>query len=137
MNKKIINIVILICSFWLVFSLISNVYAVTSDDINVFSGDLTNVTSGKTVIQNVIGAVLSVVRIVGAAIAIIILIVIACKYIIASAGDRADIKKYAFNYIIGALILFAASGVLGIVQNMVNDLLGEPATTAPSSGVSA
>ena len=39
----------------------------------------------------------------------------------ASAGDRADIKKYAVNYIIGAIILFGTTGILGIVQNFVKN----------------
>ena len=32
----------------------------------------------------------------------------------------ADIKKYAMNYVIGAIILFGAAGILGIIQRFVN-----------------
>ena len=41
----------------------------------------------------------------------------------AAPGDRADIKKYAMNYVIGAMILFGAAGILGIVQRFVNTAL--------------
>ena len=47
------------------------------------------------------------------------LVVVACKYIIASAGDKADIKKYAFNYIVGAIILFASATIVTIVRTFV------------------
>ena len=63
--------------------------------------------------------VLDVVRLVGAAVAVVMLMTIAAKYMIASSGDRADIKKYAFNYVIGAIILFAASGILTIVRDTI------------------
>lgn len=91
-----------------------------------FKGDTTNVVDAKTAATNIVGSILAVTRTVAAAIALVILIVIACKYIIASAGDRADIKKYAINYIIGAVILFAASGILSIIKSAVDDSLGNP-----------
>ena len=31
-----------------------------------------------------------------------------------------DIKKYAMNYVIGAVILFGASGLLGLAKNFVD-----------------
>lgn len=86
-------------------------------------GNTSNVTDATDASKEIITSILSVVRIVAAAIAIIILIVIACKYILASAGDRADIKKYAVNYIIGAIILFGASGILSIIKELIGDAL--------------
>lgn len=76
---------------------------------------------GSKAITNIIAAVLGIVRTAGAAVAIIMLMTIAAKYIMASAGDRADIKKYAANYVIGAIILFGTTGILGVVQNFVNN----------------
>ena len=81
-------------------------------------GGSDNPTGSEAIVQ-IISAVLSVIRVAGGGIAVVILMVIAAKYIMASAGDRADIKKYAMNYIIGAIILFGATGILGIVQEFV------------------
>ena len=86
------------------------------------SGDSLGTT--KQTATNIISTILDVVRLVGAAVAVIILIVIACKYIIASAGDRADIKKYAINYVIGAIILFATTGILSLIKQFIEDSLG-------------
>ncbi len=70
-------------------------------------------------IKDILKAILTVTRIVGVFIAVAILMIVACKYIIASAGDRADIKKHAISYIIGAVILFATSGIAGILQDII------------------
>lgn len=86
-----------------------------------FSGKDASGIEGSAAITKIISAVLSVVRTAGAAVAIIILMTIAAKYIMASAGDRADIKKYAVNYVIGAIILFGASGILGLVKDFVDN----------------
>lgn len=76
---------------------------------------------GKSAITNILSASLQVIRIAGSGIAIIIIIVIGIKYAIASAGERADIKKYAITYVIGALILFGASGILGIIKQIIDE----------------
>ena len=86
-----------------------------------FSGADASSIDGADAITKIISAVLGVVRTAGAAVAVIILMTIAAKYIMASAGDRADIKKYAVNYVVGAIILFGASGILGLVKDFVDN----------------
>lgn len=66
--------------------------------------------------------VLSVAQIVGTAVAVIMLIVLAIKYISAAPNDKADIKKHAVVYIVGAIVLFAASALLGIVKNFAGGI---------------
>ena len=68
----------------------------------------------------IIGSVLAVVKASGVTTAVVILMVIGIKYIMASAGDRADIKKYAVKYVIGALILFSATGLISIAQRVIS-----------------
>ena len=50
------------------------------------------------------------------------LIVLAIKYISAAPGDKAEIKKHAVVYVVGAIILFAATGILGIVKNFATNI---------------
>ncbi|MCX4255158.1 MAG: hypothetical protein OSJ63_07870, partial [Bacilli bacterium] len=111
MKKSLKRISIIILSILMILSLFSNTLAAGAKD---FTGEMSGdgVTDAKNSAVSILSSVLGVIRTAGAAIAVIILIVIACKYIIASAGDRADIKKYAVNYIIGALVLFGSSGIL-------------------------
>ena len=68
-------------------------------------------------VQNIIGGILTVVQVVGSGIAVIMLIVLAIKYISAAPSDKAEIKKHAVVYVVGAVVLFAATGIIGIVRN--------------------
>lgn len=110
---------ILIICLLIISSFLSNAFAISEDEVkNNFKGTAPS-GEAKTTSQNVLKSIVTVTRNIAAAIAIVILMIIACKYILASAGDRADIKKYAVNYIIGAIILFGASGLLDIIQTFV------------------
>lgn len=126
--KLIKKVMIFLIAALLIFVFIGNVYSVTEEQIKTFSGTTENVGDAKNATSQVINGLISATRVIGAAIAIIILMVIASKYILASAGDRADIKKYAVNYIIGAVILFAATGILGIIQTFVFEAVGTETT---------
>lgn len=69
-------------------------------------------------VNKIIGTIITVVQIIGVGVAIIMLIVLAIKYISAAPSDKAEIKKHAVVYVVGAVVLFAASGILGIIKNL-------------------
>lgn len=71
--------------------------------------------------QNVVGAALQIARIVAVGIALIMLAVLGIKYMSSAPGEKAEIKKYAVVYIVGAVVLFAASGILGIIKNFADE----------------
>ena len=109
----------------LIFSLSSNFSFVKAtgaawDDVAQFDN------KGNTGLDesatNILGAIISVVQIIGTGVAIIMLLVLAMKYMIAAPGDRADIKKHAVVYVVGAVILFGASGILGIIKNFTQNI---------------
>lgn len=68
------------------------------------------------------GMFLSVAQIIGTAVAVVMLIVLAIKYISAAPNDKAEIKKHAVVYIVGAIVLFAASGLLGIIKSFTSGI---------------
>ena len=111
-NLKIFSI-ILILLFVVLIS--NNTYAAVKD----FSGASEGL-EGVDTVTTIIGTVLTVVRTVGMGVAIIILIFLGCKYMLASTGERAEIKKYAIHYVTGAIILFAASGLITIIRDAVS-----------------
>ena len=87
-------------------------------DVGSFELDKTGKTVPTTVTNltdQTMGTAISVARTVGIGAAITILMVIAVKYMLASPGDRADIKKNAVPFVIGAVVLFGASGILGLL----------------------
>ena len=93
----------------------------TAADVTQFSsyGDESGAASS---FQKIIGSVITIVQVIGTGVAIIMLIVLAIKYISAAPGDKADIKKHAVVYVVGAIVLFAASGILGIVKNFASNI---------------
>lgn len=125
MGKKSIKIIaFLLMAILLVASLSPLVLAAGStDDYDVSQFDnMTDNSGAKTSMQNIIGAIISIVQVIGTGVAIIMLIVLAIKYISAAPGDKAEIKKHAVVYVVGAVVLFAASGILGIVKNFAGNI---------------
>lgn len=115
MKNKLLKIIILVMYALLMLSIVSNVYAAISDS---FTGEMQENVDVDPVVQ-IFSAVLFIIRMAGTAIAVVILMIIACKYMIASAGERADIKKYAMSYIIGAIIMFGTAQIAGLLQQVI------------------
>ncbi len=128
---KIVKIITSILIFVL---LLSNLYSYATDDgesviKQIYNGSIqSEATNSKDMVVKIISSILNIVRIVGSTVAVTMLLTVACKYIIASAGDKADVKKYAINYIIGALILFGASGIITLAKNFIDASFSEAGT---------
>ncbi len=75
--------------------------------------DSTNAT--KTV-RSVLGTILVAVQIVAMTVAVVILLVLAMKYMAAAPGEKADIKKSFFVYVVGAVVVFGAIGILRVIE---------------------
>lgn len=75
--------------------------------------------------SNIMNIILGITQVIGIAIAVIMLIVLAIKYISAAPGDKAEIKKHAVVYIVGAVVLFGAAGLLGIIRNFTNETVNK------------
>lgn len=117
------KVLIILINFILLFSLVYMMCfsSHAAFDLSAtYGGDVDKVGNAVDATQTVLATILSVLRIVAAAVALVIIIVIACKYMLASAGDRADIKKYAINYVIGAFILFGATALLSIAKEFID-----------------
>lgn len=80
-----------------------------------------SITASSSTLQGcmstITGSILGIVQTIGMAVAIIMLVVLAIKYISAAPNDKAEIKKHAVVYIVGAIVLFAASGIVGLIKN--------------------
>ena len=127
MVKKTFKILIVIMFVMiLLFSFSSVVNASGFDFSGKIQGYLENPSVAGTAassVGNVAGTVVGVIQVIGTGIAIIMLTVLAMKYMISAPGDRAEIKKHAVVYVIGAVVLSGASGLLGIIYNFAqNDI---------------
>ena len=125
MKKKTIKAISLILMAILTIAVLSQGVFATDEssdsyNLNQFTGQGNN--AAESSVKNVIGAIISLAQIIGTGVAIIMLIVLEIKYISAAPGDKADIKKHAVVYIVGAVVLFAATGILEIIKNFASNV---------------
>ena len=73
-------------------------------------------------VKSIAGSILGIMQVVGVAVAIIMLIVLAIKYMSAAPNDKAEIKKHAVVYVIGAVVLFASAGILEIIKGFADTI---------------
>ena len=102
---------------------ISNAYS--AQDFADKAKEKLGATSSAAIVNttgNVMGTIVGIARVVGTGVAIIMLTVLAMKYMMSAPGERAEIKKHAIPYVIGAVILFASTGILGIIADFGKDI---------------
>ncbi|MBR3882521.1 MAG: hypothetical protein IKJ36_04565 [Clostridia bacterium] len=120
MNKKIIKALALLCMIAVAVSMmIVPVYADYSSEMSslISTADNTTVNTGASnTATNVVATVISSIRIIGVCFAVVMLLTVAMKYMSAAPGDKADIKKSAVAYVVGAIVLFAVTGILTIIE---------------------
>lgn len=118
--RKYKKVLIIFISIMLMFFTVQCIISQAADDIysEVSTLATTSVTNGAVdATNNIAGSVISIAKVVCAGVAIIMITVIAMKYMMAAPSEKADIKKHAVVYIVGAVIMFAATGILTIIQN--------------------
>lgn len=126
MTKKIVKVIAILLMSVLMFSLVGSTIVnaeEVSDPFNTSAFDTIRDTTGAaSSVTRIIGTLINVIQIVGTGVAIIMLIVLAIKYISAAPSDKAEIKKHAVVYVVGAVVLFAATGILEIVKRFAKNV---------------
>ena len=100
----------------LVVSLSSFAYAASPDLITITTG------SGASDIRSLGGEIIGMIQVVGSVIAVAILVILGIKYMMGSAEEKAEYKKTLIPYIIGAILIFAASNIASMVYNAISGL---------------
>lgn len=104
---KIISLLVIIAALALSFNM---VFA----SIPVPKATEVKATGFNSTISNVLG----VVTIVCYAAAVILLITLGVKWLIAAPDSKADLKKSAIYYVIGAIMVFAAGAIVDVIRNL-------------------
>lgn len=116
--KKTSAIILLaILVFSISFSNISNADWQSLKDETV-SGEASNEAVDK--IKTTSQSVITIAQVIGVGIAVIMLVVLAMKYMVSAPNEKAEIKKHAVVYIIGAVVLFGSVGILEIIKNLAD-----------------
>ena len=124
MSKVMKVMAVILLAIVLVASIATSVNAMSFADVSTDSvvENASDDSGAADSINRIVGSILTIVQVVGCGVAVIMLIVLAIKYISAAPGDKADIKKHAVVYVVGAVVLFAASGILQIVKNFAGNV---------------
>jgi trbC/VIRB2 family len=85
--------------------------------------DLKGNTGAATAVTKTANNIIGIVQVICYAAAVIMLIYLGVKFITASPEGKAEIKKSAIIYVIGAVIVFAAGALLGVISNLSNSVV--------------
>ena len=110
---KIVISVLIVITLIMIFS--QNVFALNFDIGNKFDGT-GDKSEAKNNISRMIGATINITQVIGAGLSILMLIILGIKWIYASPSGKAEISKNSKYYILGAIFIFAAVGLLQIVK---------------------
>ncbi len=111
--KKTMKIVAMLCIILAIVMISVSSFATVTPDSFIPTAP-TNVGA----ITDLGGKIIGVVRTVGVLVAVVILLILGIKYMMGSAEEKADYKKSMIPYIVGAILVFAASTIAGIVYDM-------------------
>ncbi len=121
MKNRFIKLTTIFLVFLLAFAMIE-LPSYATDYLNPESITPSDGGNVATNARTIAGHVLSIVQVIGVSVAIIMLIVLAIKYMSAAPNDKAEIKKHAVVYVVGAVLLFGGSVVLGIIQSFAGQI---------------
>jgi TRAP-type C4-dicarboxylate transport system permease small subunit len=68
-----------------------------------------------------VARVLGVVKYICYAAAVILLVILGVKWIMAAPDQKADLKKSAVIYVVGAVLVFAAGAILQVIRSVANN----------------
>lgn len=85
-------------------------------------GDTSDANPGAKAANSIGNIILGTVKVIAGFAAVILLIVLAIKYMTSSPEGKADIKKTAIIYVVGAIVLFGASWILDMIQKATNSV---------------
>ena len=120
-NNLILKIIIIFITI-VMLGIFSNFVYADNFDLKGFDNETAS-NDIMSPIEKIVGTILGVMRTACVGIAIIIIMVLSIKYMSSAPGERAEIKKSAIQYGVGALIFFGAAGIIKILESATNTAL--------------
>lgn len=97
--------------------LVVMILTMISTSVFAWCVDVTPNTSaqGTTTVTNFGNGIVGVIQVVGYVIAVVMLVIIGIKYITSSPEGKAEVKKTALFYVLGAVLIAGAATIVGVV----------------------
>lgn len=122
MKKTIKMISTLLIVMLITFTFSTTVMAVDASGIIDSMQQATVDDAATSGITTVGGQIVKIITTVGIIAAVIILAVLGIKYMMGSASEKAEYKKTMIPYIIGAVLIFAASAIVRAIFGIVGGI---------------
>lgn len=132
--KKIVVIISIICLMSCILQNISNADGSFSEimkDKVMETEDWEDNSNVEPKVDKILSTIIVAVRVIGVCVAVTMLLVLAMKYMTSAPSDRAEIKKSAIVYVVGAFVLFAVTGLLGVLADFA-EIIKPTATGNPT-----
>ena len=128
-REKLIKVILLIISIFCFFSIVNTSFAVADDyqdlviDPNDFEPPSADDPAGATRLRNIGNDIIGALQIVGTILSVIVLVVLGIKYMFGSVEEKAEYKKTMVPYVIGAIMVFGITNILGIVSKIAQGII--------------
>lgn len=117
--KQLIKIsIILIIMLLLIMILNNNVYASGTIDTNITIGGTSAIYANKTMTETMLG----IMQVIGSVISVVALLIIGFRYMLSSVEEKASMKGVMIYYVVGAVLVFATSNLLGVAYDIIRNL---------------
>ena len=113
-NKTLSKILVFVVIALMVATICGNVFAATNPE--GLSSKITNTDAFDSFGGKIIGGIQAI----GTIVSVGILVVLGIKYMMGSAEEKAEYKKTMIPYLVGAILVFAASTIASFVYNFVS-----------------
>lgn len=123
--SKIVTVLLIVATILSAFSMVFATVEIPGSSNAGYSG------SGlDTTVSNIIG----IIQFICYAAAVIMIVILGVKFMTASPDGKAEIKKSAIIYVVGAVLVFAAGALLTLVRNVAGQTVGggNATTTTPA-----
>ncbi len=111
--KKLVKLIPVMMAVIMALSVLSPVFATGPSD---YSGTATSA------FDSIGNKIIGMVQAIGTIVSVLIIIVLGIKYMMGSAEEKAEYKKTMLPYLIGAILIFAASTLATMVYNFAISL---------------
>lgn len=122
-RKKIYKFIFAILVFITLFNIFSGTVSALSTPIDerFKEGDKS---PANNTIATIIAKIISIVQIIATGVALTMLIVIAVRWMVASPTGKSDLARTSRYYVLGAVLIFAAIGILQIIRAFTSASFG-------------
>ena len=118
MEKKTVKIIATIVTIIMLMMVLSTGVMAADELISSMNPDYSDTGSVGTIG----GKIVNILSIIGVVVAVIVLLVLGIKYMMGSASEKAEYKKTMIPYLVGAILIFAASVIANVVYQFAKGI---------------